>query len=86
MTPILQREDGGMEELRGEEARMKAEPAKAEEGREEGKDGGRGGEQQSKAAGPRQKQKGKRKQIFFLLAAGKEPFMFLYNEQSSRKK
>lgn len=35
MTPILQREDGGMEE--GEqEGGMKAEPAKAEEGREGG--------------------------------------------------
>lgn len=41
--------------------------------------GGWGGDRAGQQ-GPRQKQKGKRKQIFFLLAAGKEPF---YNEQDS---
>lgn len=69
------------------EAGMKAEPAKAEKQREEGerkgskegKDGGRLGEQQSKAAGT---QTGK-KQIFFLLATGKNHLIFLYNKQSS---
>lgn len=71
-----------MEELRGEEDGMKAEPAKAEEGREEG----RAQEQHSKAAGTQTEKKGKRKQIFFLLAAGKEPFMFLHNEQNSLSK
>lgn len=58
-----------MEELRGEEAGMKAEPVKQ-----------RRGSSRAEQQGPRQKQKGKGEQIFYLLAAGKEPLYFSYNE------
>lgn len=87
MTPILQREDGGDGGAEGGGGWNESRASKAEEGR--GGEGGReGGEGSSgaKQQGPRQKQKGKRKQIFFLLAAGKEAFMFLYNEQNSHSK
>lgn len=63
-----------MEELRGEEAGMKAEPAKAEEGREEGKEGGRGGEQQSKAAGTQTETKRKKKTDFLSTGSRERTF------------
>lgn len=84
MTPILQREDGGDGGAEGGGGWNESRASKAEEGR--GGEGGREGSSGAKQQGPRQKQKGKRKQIFFLLAAGKEAFMFLYNEQNSHSK
>lgn len=39
------------------------------------------GSSRAKQQGPR---RGEKKLMFFLLAAGKEPFMFLYDEESQR--
>lgn len=67
---------------------MKAEPAKAEEGMEEGKEGGRGGEQQSKAVGTQTE----RKKTDFLSTSSLERTlkertpMFIYNEENSLSK
>lgn len=72
-SPEGRRRDGGAE---GGGVLNEAEPAKAGEG-------GKAGEQQSKAA--RQKKR-KRKCIFHLLAEGKEPFLFVHNKQSSSLK
>lgn len=80
MTPILQREDGGMEELRGEEAGMKAEPAKQ---KREG--GGGAAEQSSRDPDRNKKEKENRFSIYLQQGKGNR-FIFSYNEQNSLKK
>lgn len=73
-----------MEELRGEEAGMKAEPAKAEGG---GGRGGSRGEQPSKAAGTQTETKRKKTDFFVLSTGGREItfYVFIYNEQNFHK-
>lgn len=85
MTPILQREDGGMEELRGEEAGMKAELAKQRKGGRRGKEGERGAAEQSSRDPDRNKKENENRFSFFW-QQGKNLFMFLYNEQNYLKK
>lgn len=76
MTPILQREDGGMEELRGEEAGMKAEPAKQR------REGGGGAAEQS-SRDPDRNKKEKENRFSFCWQQGKNLFVFSYNEENS---
>lgn len=66
-SPEGRRRDGGAE---GGGGWNESTASKAEEG---GREGGREGSSRAKQQGPRQKQEGKRKQIFFLLAAAIEP-------------
>lgn len=77
MTPILQREDGGMEELRGEEAGMKAEPAKQRR-----REGGGGAAEQS-SRDPDRNKKGKENRFSIYLQQGKNLFIFSNNEENS---
>lgn len=65
---------------------MKAEPAKAEQRREEGKEGREGGRVGGAAEQSSRDLDRKKKHIFFLLAARKGRLMFLYNKQSSLSK
>lgn len=62
-----------MEELRGEEAGMKAEPAKQRRGGGE-REGGRGGEQRSKAAGTQTETKRKKKTDFLSTGSRERSF------------
>lgn len=77
MTPILQREDGGMEERRGEEAGMKAQPAKQR--KEGGKEGGRGAAEQS-SRDPDRNKKEKENRFSFYWQQQENLFMLSYNE------
>lgn len=66
---------------------MKAEPAKAEHGREEGKEERRKRRREGWGAAEQSSRDPDKKNRFsFLLAAGKDRLMFLYNKQSSLSK